>query len=242
MPQGIFRFLAKRRPVRDVTDGTPPAGAPPIAHASPARLWFEVQGAPVVERNRYFIICLGLLLALTAACIALAMMAPLKTVVPFVLEKVEEGAVVPAPLAAQQYQPGVPEKRYFIAQWARQLLTLDSHLTEQYLSEAYRVTRGKATVEFTDWIQRAAPMAELKRDPTLTRTVAISSVSLIQDQVALVRVMAERRNAGNPIANREKFVLTIHFTTVPPQSEEALLSNPVGLFVTHFLVNTDLEK
>ena len=242
MPKRIFGFLARRRRTRDSADETPPAGAPPMAHVHPARLWFEAQGAPVVERNRYFIICLGLLLALTAACIALAMMAPLKTVVPFVLEKVEEGAVVPAPMAAQQYQPGVPEKRYFIAQWARQLLTLDSHLTEQYLSEAYRVTRGKATVEFTDWIQRTAPMAELKRDPTLTRTVAISSVSLIQDQVALIRVTAERRNAGNPIANREKFVLTIHFTTVPPKSEEELLSNPVGLFVTHFLVNADLEK
>ncbi len=242
MPNGIFRFLKGKRSAPATGDENPPAGAPPLAHPHPTRLWFEVQGAPVVERNRYFILCLGLLLALTAACIALAMMAPLKTVVPFVLEKVEEGAVVPAPMAAQQYQPGIPEKRYFIAQWARQLLTLDSHLTEQYLSDAYRVTRGKATVEFTDWIQRTGPMAELKRDPTLTRTVAISSVSLIQDQVALVRVSAERRNAGNPLANREKFVLTIHFTTVPPKSEEELLSNPVGLFVTHFLVNTDLEK
>src|SRR5487761_2617795 len=81
MPKGIFRFLARRRRTRDPADETPPAGAPPIAHVHPARLWFEAQGAPVVERNRYFIICLGLLLALAAACIALAMMAPLKTVV-----------------------------------------------------------------------------------------------------------------------------------------------------------------
>ncbi len=242
MARWLTRYFGSKNSQQNQNSKLPPRGAPPGVCPRPEQLWFEVQGAPVVERNRYFLICLGLLLALTAACIALAMMAPLKTVVPFVLEKVEEGAVVPAPMAAQQYQPGVPEKRYFIAQWARQLLTLDSHLTEQYLSEAYRVTRSKATVEFTDWIQRAGPMAELKRDPTLTRTVAISSVSLIQDQVALVRVAAERRNAGNPIANREKFVLTIHFTTVPPKSEEELLSNPVGLFVTHFLVNTDLEK
>jgi len=110
------------------------------------------------------------------------------------------------------------------------------------LSEAYLLTRGKATVEFTDFIQRSAPMAELKRDPTLTRTVSISSVSLIEDQVAMVRVVGERRNAGNPAAAREKFVLTIHFTTLMPKTEQELLRNPVGLFVTHFLVNTDLEK
>ncbi|MDE1941783.1 MAG: type IV secretion system protein [Betaproteobacteria bacterium] len=220
----------------------PPPGTPAVAAPKPERVWFEAQGAPVVERNRYFLICLGLLFALCAACIALALMVPLKTVVPFVLEKTDEGAVQPAFRTAQQYQPGSPEKRYFIAQWARQLLTIDPHLTERYLSEAYRVTRGKATVEFTDWVQRTAPMAELKRDPTLTRTVSISSVSLIQDQVALVRVSTERRNAGNPMAGREKFILTIHFATVPPKSEEELLSNPVGLYVTHFLVNADLEK
>jgi type IV secretory pathway TrbF-like protein len=54
--------------------------------------------------------------------------------------------------------------------------------------------------------------------------------------------VGERRNAGNPAAAREKFVLTIHFTTLMPKTEQELLRNPVGLFVTHFLVNTDLEK
>ncbi len=238
----LFRWRGRNSGAEVRQADQPPPGAPATATMRPERLWFEAQGAPVVERNRYFLICLGLLLALCAACIALALMAPLKTVVPFVLEKTEEGAVQPAPQAAQQYQPGTPEKRYFIAQWVRQLLTIDPHLTERYLSDAYRVTRGKATVEFTDWVQRTTPMAELRHDPTLTRTVSISSVSLIQDQVALVRVSTERRNGGNPMAGREKFVLTIHFATVPPRTEEELLSNPVGLYVTHFLVNADLEK
>jgi type IV secretory pathway TrbF-like protein len=242
MPIGPFHFFAKFRSGNDRQSIPVPAGTPPVVDPNPTRMWFEVQGAPIVERNRYFLICMGLLAALVAACIALAVMAPLKTVIPFVLEKAEDGAVMPAPLSAQQYQPGSAEKRYFIAQWARQLLTLDPHLTQQYLSEAYLVTRGKATVEFTDWVQRNAPMAELKRDPTLTRTVSISSISLVEDEVALVRVATERRNAGNPLAAREKFILTIHFATVLPKTEQELLKNPVGLFVTHFLVNADLEK
>lgn len=234
--------MGRRKPRNAKHAGEAPAGTPPVVALKPEQLWFEAHGAPTVERNRYFLISLGLLLALTAACVALALMVPLKTVVPFVLEKTDEGAVLPAPQTAQQYQPGMAETRYFIAQWARHLLTIDPHLTERDLSEAYRVTRGKATVEFTDWVQRTAPLAELKRDPTLTRTVSISSVSLVEDQVALVRVLAERRSNGNPLANREKFILTIHFATIPPKTEEALLSNPVGLYVTHFLVNSDLEK
>ena len=114
----------------------PPLGALPITQPHLPSQWFEVQGAPVVERNRYFMMCLGLLLALMTACAALVMMIPLKTVVPFVLERSEEGAVVPAPMTAQRFEPGMAEKRYFLAQWVRQLLTLDPHLTEPYLSEA----------------------------------------------------------------------------------------------------------
>lgn len=237
-----FDLLTRRRRSKPRPSGALPQETPPVVSPHPEKVWFEAHGIPVVERNRYFLLTLVLSLALIIACSALALMAPLKTVVPFVLEKVDGGAVIPAPMNAQQYQPGEAEIRYFIAQWVRQLLTIDPHLTEQYLSEAYRVTRGKATVEFTDWVQRTLPMGELKKDPSLTRTVFISSVSLIQDQVALVRVTTERRNAGNPSANREKFILTIHFTTLTPKSETELLSNPAGLFVTHFLVNTDMEK
>ncbi len=241
---GFFAFgpLVRRARSQPVPKGTLPRETPPAVSPHPEKIWFEAHGIPVVERNRYFLLTLGLSLALIMACAALVLMAPLKTVVPFVLEKAEGGAVIPAPMNAQPYQPGEAEIRYFIAQWVRQLLTIDPHLTEQYLSEAYRLTRGKATVEFTDWVQRTQPMGELKKDPTLTRTVFISSVSLIQDQVALVRVTTERRNAGNPSANREKSILTIHFTTLVPKTESELLSNPAGLFVTHFLVNTDMEK
>ncbi len=44
------------------------------------------------------------------------------------------------------------------------------------------------------------------------------------------------------MARREKFVLTLHFAVVAPEREEEVLKNPAGLFITHFLVNTDLEQ
>ncbi len=241
-----FRFGKRRAVAIDEHSGEgahlPPAGTPPQLLPGTGARWFEIQGSVVVERNRCFLISLGLLGVLLVLCLALLGMLPLKTVVPFVLEKTDEGAVWPAPRVARNFQPGDPEKRYFIAQWVRNLLTLDAHLTEQSLADAYRLTRGKATVEFTDWIKRMQPLKVLKQDPTLTRTVSISSVSLIQDQVALVRVVTESRNVGNPLARREKFILTLDFSTVPPRTEEEVLANPVGLFVTHFLVNDDLEK
>jgi type IV secretory pathway TrbF-like protein len=218
------------------------AGAPPVVNPVAARQWFEVEAAPVLERNRYFMLCLALTLALMVALVTLMVLMPLKTVVPFVLEKTEEGALIPAAKTAQQFKPGAAEKRYFLAQWVTQLLSLDSHLSEVNLAQAYLTTRGKATVEFTDWLGRTTPMTQLKNDPTLTRTVSISSISLIEDEVALVRVVTERRSNGNPLAQREKFVITLHFVLVPQKTEEELMKNPLGLFITHFQINTDLEK
>ncbi|NDU86135.1 MAG: type IV secretion system protein [Ferrovum sp.] len=234
----MWKRLRRAHQQRDVL----PEGAPPVVQPRVARSWFEVQGAVVVERNRWFLVSLFLSGALVLTGGALLGLLPLKTVVPFVLEKAENGAVSVTSVQAQAYRPGDAEKRFFLAQWVRQLLTIDPHLSPTYLAEAYQVTRSKATVEFTDWIQRNQPMAELRKDPTLTRTVSISSVSIIEDGAALVRVVTERRNSGNPLAQIEKFVITMHFSVVPPEREEDILKNPAGLFVTHFLVNTDLEK
>jgi len=222
--------------------GAPPPEAPPQA-ALPARdAWFEAYAVPVVERARYFTLSVVLSLAVVAAAIAIAALVPLKTVVPFVIERGENGAVAAIPAAAQKYVPGVAEKRYFIAQWAKKLLTIDHYFTEPYLSDAYLLTRGKATAEFTDWLQKNTPIAELQKDPSLTRTVSISSVSLLQDEVALVRLATERRSMANPAATRARFVLTVHFTVQPPRTEEELFRNPIGLFITHFAINDDLEK
>jgi type IV secretory pathway component VirB8 len=195
-----------------------------------------------VERNRWFLISLILGLGLLVSGVTLFGLFPLKRVVPFILNRTENGAMGIATTQVHPYQPDEAIKRYFLAQWVRQLLTLDPHLSSTNLASAYRLTRSKATVEFTDWVQRHQPLAELRKDPTLTRTVSISSISMIDEGAALVRVTTEERNVGNPMALRKKFVLTLHFAVVAPQQETDVLENPAGLLITHFLVNSDLEQ
>lgn len=239
----MWKFLSRLAFRRsEAAAAAPPAQAPVTAFERAPQAWFEAYGMPVVERTRYFLLALLLALALLATAVALAITMPLKSVVPYVIERNDSGAVTPMPAAAQKYLPGVAEKRYFIAQWAKKLLTIDRYFTETYLSEAYLSTRGKATAEFTDWLRRNAPIAELQKDPSLTRTVAISSVSLLQDDVALVRLSTERRSMSNPEAHTSRSVLTVNFVVQAPRTEEELFRNPIGLFVSHFAINDDLEK
>jgi len=221
---------------------TTPSNAPAVAKAQEPGSWLDVLAAQRVDAARNFAAACIFASAFVICAIALAFIATHHTVAPYVLQSTPEGAILPASSRLIPYTPGAPERRYFIAQWVRHLLSIDQKLSESWLAESYQQTRGKATVEFTDWLKQSGPLRQLKEDPSLTRSVNISSISLLDEGVALVRVHCERRNLSNPSAAQEKFLITLHYATVPPANEEAILKNPIGLVVSDFQIGEDMEK
>lgn len=219
-----------------------PPNAPPAAKGVFPTSWLDVLAAPRVDAARNFVAACIFAAAFLICALALAFIATHHTVAPYVLQATPEGAILPAGSKLVPYTPGGAEKRYFIAQWVRHLLSIDQQLSETWLAETYQQTRGKATVEFTDWLKQAGPLRQLKDDPSLTRSVNIASISLLDEGVALVRAHCERRNLSNPSAQPEKFLITLHYATVPPLNEEAVLKNPIGLVVSDFQIGEDLEK
>jgi type IV secretory pathway TrbF-like protein len=220
----------------------PPPNAPAVANGQEPTSWLEVLAAPRIDAARNFAAACIFAFAFLICSLALAFIATHHTVAPYVLQATPEGAILPATSRLVPYSPGGPERRYFIAQWVRHLLSIDQKLSESWLAESYQQTRGKATVEFTDWVKQSGPLRQLKDDPSLTRSVNISSISLLDDGVALVRVRCERRNLSHPTAQQEKFLITLHFATVTPANEEAVLKNPIGLLVSDFQIGEDMEK
>jgi type IV secretion system protein TrbF len=204
--------------------------------------WLRRLSSAAADARRNLYAAVAFALAFLAVTGALVVIATGHTVQPFVLQASEEGAVVPAAARLQPYRPGSAERRYFLAQWARHLLALDARLSEGWLAEAYRLTRGKATTEFTDWLKVEGPLQRLKQDPSLSRSVEILGISLVDDEVALVRVAVDERSLANPAPRRHKQLLTVHFLTVLPDSEADVLRNPIGLQVTDFQVGEDLER
>ncbi|MDE3009839.1 MAG: type IV secretion system protein [Pseudomonadota bacterium] len=204
--------------------------------------WLRRQSGADVDARRNLVLACVFGAAFLLATTGLVVVANGRTIRPFILQAQGDGSVVPAGARLLPYRPGAPERRYFLAQWVRHLLALDARLSEAWLAEAWQLTRGKATVEFTDWLHATAPLQHLKDDPSLTRSVEILGISLVDDDVALVRVACEERSLGRPNAQRRKRLLTIHFQTSAPDSEDAALRNPIGLLVTDFQVGEDLER
>ena len=209
--------------------GLPPAA---LEHLAGARIDASRNGALACVFGFAFLACLVLV----------AVLACRPALQPYLLQAGNDGAVLPAGRQLAPYTPGQAEQRYFLAQWASHLLSLDARLSPAWLAQAYSQTRGKAQHEFTDWVRTAAPLARLQADPTLTRSVRISSVSLLDEAVAMVRVQCEVRSLANPAGRSEKYLLTLHYAAVVPQQEEAILRNPIGLQVTHFHLGEDLEQ
>ena len=226
-------LLARVRP--DAPDNAP------LTAFERARIeWFERYGCAVVERNRMFLGWVLTTVALLAASLAIAALLPLKTVEPFVVRVADNGQVALDRAAAQRYVPGRAERTYFVSRWVQQVLTLDPYLTERQLSEAWRMTSGLATRQLLDWLRAERPLERLRRDPGLSRSVAIVTVVALDESVMQVRARTETRaGAGEP---RSAVVqVTLHYTLVPPRTEAEIMRNPIGLYVTRFNVVEELS-
>jgi len=219
---------------------TAPSEHAPLTAFERARIeWFERYGCAVVERNRMFLGWVLTTSALLAACLAIAALLPLKTVEPYVVRVADNGQVAVDRAGAQRYLPGRAERTYFASRWVQQVLTLDPHLTERQLSEAWRMTSGLATRQLLDWLRAERPLERLRRDPGLSRSVSIIAVAPLDEGVMQVRVRTETRaHAGE--SRSAVIQVTLHYTLVPPRTEAEIMRNPIGLYVTRFSLVEEL--
>lgn len=214
----------------------------PITAFDKARIeWFERYGSAVTGSSRMFFLAMAQMFAIVAMAITIMMMMPLKTVVPYIVEVNKEGQPTSAPVAMKSYNPGDAEKKYFLAEWSTQLLTLDRYFTNTNLLAAYSRVRDKATSEFGAYVEENKPAEALRLDPNLTRIVKIRSVAFVSEGAALVRAGLETRSGKGQTVQRKNVILTIHYSLIPPKTEQEILDNPIGLFVTHFAVSEDLN-
>lgn len=222
--------------------GSDPIGNSPLtAYERGKQEWFERMGSPIVERDRYFVLAGLIAICFAALVLTLMNMMPLTRVVPYTVQ-VEKfsGEVKVARTASQMYKPGNPEKQFFLTHWVRNLMTLDPHTSPRDFTEAYEMTRSKATDEFTDFMNKYKPLVRVKTELGLTRTVEIKSFSVINEQSVMIRFATEERAIDQkPI--RKNHVITIHFAIEPPETESGIMKNPLGLYVTHFAINEDLS-
>lgn len=217
-----------------------PSNAPLTAFEKARMLWFEQYGSAIVERNRYFIALFLLALLAMFEGVVIYQMMPLKTVVPYVVKVADNGSVVTSNAATANFVAGDKEITYFLIEWTKNLLTLDRQLTEHSLRAAMRRTSGVATTQLSDYVRKTQPFAALSETPDLVRTVEIITMpTYIADKMVMLRIDAVSRTSTKELP-KKRYQVTLRYALSPPQSEQEIMDNPIGLFITDFKLSEEM--
>lgn len=221
---------------------TVPDNAPPVAHADiiAMRAWFERYGHHYVERNRYATLTIILGVMCSALAGSIWFMLPLKTVEPYIITINEATGAPDARRArAQDYEPGEKEVQYFLARFASLMWEIDRFKSKENLIQAAGMTIDEGAAKLNDWINETNIFGRLRENDSLTRTVTISSVTALGKEAAIVRITTLERGLNTP-EKREKWLLTLHFRFVPPETESDILKNPLGIYIHNLTIQEDL--
>jgi len=229
-----FKKDAKPQSITDI------GNVPQTAYDRAKAEWAERMGESTVNQGRLFVLAIGSIVGMVALAVALAGLAPLKSVVPYSIQVDKiTGETRAVGITATTFNPDEKQKRFFLAKWVKQMLTLDAFTTERDLSDAYAIVRGKAIDEFREYLAATQPISKLRIDTTLTRSVQPSTIQFIGENIAMIRVVTQTRSA-NSVEPNKRYAILVHFAIEPPKSEAEILRNPIGMFVTHFTISEEL--
>lgn len=222
--------------------GKTPTAAPPMAEAdiTAMRAWFERYGHHYVERNRYAVIAAILAGVCVTQSLALWQLTPLKTVEPWVVTVNEAtGAPDAQRAAAQHYAPGEKEIQYFLARFVSLMWEIDRYKSKENLIQAAGMTIDEGAGKLNGWINENNIFGRLKENDSLTRTVAINSVTQLDKGAAIVRISTVERGLNVP-EKRAKWLITLHFKLIPPETAADILKNPLGIYIHNMTIQEDL--
>lgn len=194
---------------------------------------FDTRGQDQISRDRMGLIALSMTLVVLTLGAALFMLTPLKTVVPYVIETDQSGATQAVAPASTTFTPTEAQVRHELYTFVEYIWSLDAALLEHNLQHAYGRTRGKAIDVFKEFVQTRAPFERWREDNSLSIQAQVTALNFVSKNAAIMRVaVTERRRNSQPVT--EHYQMVLHFSIVPPASEEDIRKNPIGFFVTDF--------
>ncbi len=198
----------------------------------------DVHGALRASRRAAWIIAAAAALIAVLEAVALAALAPLKTVVPYTITVDRQTGYVET---VSGLKPGFLAQdqavtQSFLVQYVLARETFDAtDLREQY-HKVMLWSAGEARDDYQRLMQRSTPESPLNLySPTAMVTTTIKSVSLLSPTTALVRFDTVRRDTGGDAGSQQSWaaVLAFRYTNAPMNMGDRFL-NPLGFQVTRY--------
>lgn len=208
------------------------------AYYEQARTWaHDVHGGLRASRRVAWMVAGAAVVVAVAEAIALAALAPLKTVVPYTIlvDRQTGYAEMAQPLKPGDLSQDAAVTQAFLAQYVMARETFDAHDLQANYRKVTAWSQGPARSLYIKAMQTQNPESpvNLYSRATVVQT-AIKSVSLLSPGSALVRFETERRD-GDLMGERRAYAAVIGFryTGAPVRNEDRLF-NPLGFQVTSY--------
>lgn len=216
------------------------------AYFSQARSWDQDRVRDAVKSRRAaWIIAGSASLVASAAVLAVAMLSPLKTVIPYVIRVNQTTGAVDVQTAITNARPIRYEEavsKYFLAQYVR---TRESWLAPAAEESFRQVAILSAAPEQKRWQQAASPSnpqsARRQWGEGVTVEARVRNISFINGQVANVRFTRIVRNETETTPS--DWIATIGFTyTNAPMEEGDRYRNPLGFQVVTYRADPEVVQ
>lgn len=213
------------------------------AYLGEARTW-ETNRVKNLEKSekRAWWVAGGFGVTAVAAVIAVAAMAPLKTVEPYVIRVDNSTGIVDIVESIKDGKTNYDEavNKYFTQWYIRYREGYSKELAEEYYRNVALMSAGLEQQKYYEWFQPKNPMSPLNVfGPYAKVKIDIKGTSFIKSNVALVRYV-KRIERGNDKPQITHWAATITFRySGAPMAEKDRAINPLGFQVVEYRNDPD---
>ena len=213
--------------------------APTGVHDEAAGKFAEIYGGAIVAQQRMFIVAMGSILLAIGCVAALFNVASNNVAVPVLVEVAPGVGVTNKPVRIEFVRPSESVLKAELARWAVKVFTIDRDLSPRYFREANVMTKGLGESQFTEFRVAQAVVERMAKDPSLQRIPTVTSVDTSQQGVAFIFVQTKEARGNTAVADTAQYRVTVKYELIPPATEEAIMANPLGLFITSMNVSEE---
>jgi len=200
----------------------------------PKREFAEIYGTAMVSQARLFIVCVCMSLICAFAVFALWQSSRDKVAIPWLVEVNNQTGVISRPVRMDTVTPSQAVIKSELAKWVEHAFTIDPKMSMNYLREASSKTTGKAVGQFREFRLEHDIVNKITRQPNYIRFAKVSSVDMSQRGFAFIFVRTHEIASDGKEVNPKSYRVRMDYTLIPPKTEEELLANPLGFYVSLF--------
>ncbi|SDR54310.1 type IV secretion system protein VirB5 [Paraburkholderia fungorum] len=206
----------------------------------PEKIIFDNGARLRVEANHWKTFCF--ILAVITAGAVYSRNPPPSVVKAYGVSSDVNGHAVVTQLTA--YKPDDQSIRTALRETVERWWTIEPVLTDDIQSSrmakninaAKAMMVGNARNQFAEWIKSDAPFQAITLNPKLVREPKVTNIALLEDSTAVVEFTASTTQSPTDKPVVQKYAVTLRYQIVPPASEDALGTNPFGVFYPLFTV------